>query len=222
MISVYYTDISGVPADRDGDAFSLLTEARQAVSWRIRQPQARRVSVYAGLLLQCALSTHGVSSDGILWDGKPHFADKRIHFNLSHSGTGIAAAVSDLPCGIDLEAPHPVRNAASMRKRLFSKTENEAFPATDGFFRLWTAKEAYQKYTGCGFSLPMSEIRISSFDGISGTAESSAHGTVFLHWIPMDSHILCVCLSKQAEISVSRIPADVLLSLSDEIREDIK
>lgn len=69
------------------------------------------------------------------------------HLNLSHSGELLGVALSSLPVGFDLERPRP-RAAARSADRIFSAQETtwlDALPAPeqlDGFYSLWTLKEA--------------------------------------------------------------------------------
>ena len=94
--------------------------------------------------------------------GKPYFSDcPRIHISVSHSGDYLLCAVADFPVGVDIQihtGPRdetPEEAAVRLRriaKRYFTPGE-AAFIQTDTcdrFFRLWTARESYVKYTGQG------------------------------------------------------------------------
>ena len=110
-------------------------------------------------------------------DGKPFIPGlPDIHFNLSHSGGYIACAFSDEEVGLDLqEQARTHTSILRIAKRFFSTKEYEAIlalPAEDPsvvpghptnaadsdnsacrlplFYNLWTIKEAYLKYLGCG------------------------------------------------------------------------
>ena len=110
-------------------------------------------------------------------DGKPFIPGlPDIHFNLSHSGDYIACAFSDREVGLDLqEQARTHTSIVRIAKRFFSAKEYEAIlalPAEDPsvvpghptnaadsdnsacrlplFYNLWTIKEAYLKYLGCG------------------------------------------------------------------------
>ncbi|HEV2212449.1 MAG TPA: 4'-phosphopantetheinyl transferase superfamily protein, partial [Gammaproteobacteria bacterium] len=70
-----------------------------------------------------------------------------LHLNLSHSGELLGVALSNLPIGFDLERPRP-RAVVRSAGRIFSAQEAawiDALPALerlDGFYSLWTLKEA--------------------------------------------------------------------------------
>lgn len=73
-----------------------------------------------------------------------------LHLNLSHSGELLGVALSNLPIGFDLERPRP-RTVTRSAGRIFSAQEAawlDALPAPerlDGFYSLWTLKEAVCK-----------------------------------------------------------------------------
>lgn len=129
------------------------------------------------LLLREGLRTMGMGAFADLFtpdllehtqDGKPFIPGlPEIHFNLSHSGGYIACAFSDREIGLDLQE-HSRTHTSIVRiaKRFFSAQEYEAIlalpPDENGsnpdnsacriplFYRLWSIKEAYLKYLGCG------------------------------------------------------------------------
>ncbi len=84
--------------------------------------------------------------------GKPYFEDREERFSISHSGILSAVAVSDSEIGVDIERVRPLRPAlvskfVSDRDRscaLCGESEEEFC------IRMWSAKEAYLKYTGEG------------------------------------------------------------------------
>jgi 4'-phosphopantetheinyl transferase len=97
--------------------------------------------------------------------GKPELDG--LHFNISHSGSRMAAAFScDGPLGLDIEEISPRLHARDIAGRYFNTREREELETTDeaeflrGFYRLWTAKEAVMKATSLGFALELSSIEI--------------------------------------------------------------
>ena len=101
-------------------------------------------------------------------DGKPFLAGlPGFHFNLSHSGDYIACAFSEEEVGLDLqEHSRPHTSVVRIARRFFTAAEYEAILALPSgesvtspdnspcrlalFYRLWSIKEAYLKYLGCG------------------------------------------------------------------------
>ena len=81
--------------------------------------------------------------------GKPYIEGTDRHIGVSHSGDYVAVCVSDSPCGIDIEK---IRDEGYRNLMLRAMTESELskIHTSADFFRYWTAKEAYAKYTGRG------------------------------------------------------------------------
>lgn len=89
--------------------------------------------------------------------GKPYIAGSRLHFNISHCGSVIAAAFCTEEIGADIELVRDFNS--SVVRRYFTDNEKEYISsAADShamnrrFFEIWTAKEAFLKYHGVGIS----------------------------------------------------------------------
>lgn len=92
-----------------------------------------------------------------LGNGKPEFAEAEgFYFNISHSGSYAVCAASDREVGADIQLAEQERPGVA--RRFFTKREQELLEQSAGakrsrlFYRLWSAKEAYVKYTGRGLS----------------------------------------------------------------------
>lgn len=108
-------------------------------------------------------------------NGKPEYKKGKdipeIYFNLSHSGEFVVCAVSHKPIGVDIEGNRKV--SLKTAKRFFTAAEykwvcgnensnkDEQLEATlsqqKRFFRIWTMKEAYSKFTGIGIANGISQ-----------------------------------------------------------------
>ena len=104
--------------------------------------------------------------------GKPFFdtdnTDRKIFFNMSHSGEKIMCAVSDSLVGCDIEKISWSREECiTIAKRFFNEAEYNFLQALDAeqvpveFYKLWTAKEAFAK---C-YDLPLSDILSKDISG---------------------------------------------------------
>ena len=111
------------------------------------------------LLLQAAKELCGCEDAEILLSdsGKPYFVGLDIKFSVSHSGERMIAAVSDREIGADIQIKKPMRDGVA--RRFFTEKEQEyVFSAVslserqDRFYEIWTKKEAYGKWKGCGLS----------------------------------------------------------------------
>ena len=106
-------------------------------------------------------------------DGKPSFSEEitgktGIFFNLSHSGNYLAGAFSDREIGLDIQTTSPPHSdVLRIARRFFPLDEYELLAAIKDrenqlelFFRLWSIKEAYLKYCGCGLRADLNSFLI--------------------------------------------------------------
>ena len=224
MFALYYIHES-VSAFEEPALLSMLPASRRTQIER--RPYADRIaSAAAACLLRYALCDCGYAAYAdapMVWEGKPHFADPAIsvRFNLSHTvdkARGrFAAAVflSDtVEVGVDVEFVHPMYNREAMMRRLFTDAEREyalSSEREDAFFELWCAKEAYLKWTGEGFSRPMSSVHVD----VRGRTASSDAGTCDLRWFCTEDTVLCAAGTVlPAAWSVCRVFADDIQNIS--------
>ncbi|AFA47411.1 4'-phosphopantetheinyl transferase family protein [Acetobacterium woodii] len=149
-------------------------ERREKIK-KLKTLTAKALSLGAELVLQKAVrQVYGIEPPlkiRILAEGKPLLHNyPKIHFNLSHSGNYVVCGIGARPLGVDIQKmAEPNLNLA---KRFFSETEVTwlfALPPekqVQGFYDLWAIKEAYMKYTGKGFRLPMNAFTVKSNEQI--------------------------------------------------------
>lgn len=104
------------------------------------------------ILIKKALEEYGVSVDMIYRTGKGKpYVDEDVFFSVSHSGKHFVCLISEKPVGVDIQKERRA-DVVKISHRYFSIEErvyvDEA--GSEGFFLLWTRKEAYCKYTGRG------------------------------------------------------------------------
>jgi 4'-phosphopantetheinyl transferase len=118
--------------------------------------------------------------------GKPRFVDIPAHFSISHSGRFLVCLFADAEVGIDAEdlamrraqdARRKARGAADdvcarylkIARRHFRADERRDAETAAGlgydellarFFRIWTRKEAYVKYTGRGLGAGLGNFSV--------------------------------------------------------------
>lgn len=95
--------------------------------------------------------------------GKPYLLSyPEIYFNLSHSGDYVSCCIGRVPVGIDIQYQKAGR-LEQMAEKLFTDKEKEEFVKSGGalevFYKYWTKKESYLKYTGQGISCDLSGLR---------------------------------------------------------------
>lgn len=88
-----------------------------------------------------------------------------INFNLSHShGLAVYAITRRRGIGIDIERLRSNLSFEKIAKRFFTTAEFEKLSSLaheefmEGFFKLWTQKEAYIKAKGKGLSIPLNQF----------------------------------------------------------------
>lgn len=113
--------------------------------------------------------------------GKPsvlpeQLGDKKLHFNISHSGSVAAVALSDtVPVGLDIERVRPFAGIKEIVNGEFHPLEKTYWVQTplelqdEKFFIIWTRKEAYLKAKGCGLSVPLDSFACTP--AVSGSAQ---------------------------------------------------
>ncbi len=87
--------------------------------------------------------------------GKPYVKElPEVHFSITHGGGYWACAVGDCEAGLDLQEVSD-RETERIAQRFFHPSETawlEEHGGPEEFFRIWTKKESYIKYTGKGLT----------------------------------------------------------------------
>lgn len=151
-------------------AYRLLPEERKNKVDNFIFQKDKKLSAGAYLLLDKMLKEENITRPVFKTSkyDKPYIANhENIHFNLSHSGTVVACAVSDRQIGADIEYNDPQIDL-DIAKNYFHDSEyvnimNAEIPS-DEFFRYWVLKESYMKYTGLGFQLDLNSFEIMIID----------------------------------------------------------
>lgn len=150
--------------------------------------------------------------------GKPYFPSRPdIHFNVSHSGKYFVCAFSGSPVGIDIQE-HTLRKGETEKSaaprlqkiaaRFFHPAEkkyikNDTFLR---FYRVWTAKEAFVKYTGKGI-----DGDFSKFSAITDSIPPLEPGKPALwhtdnaHFLQMmldDGYTICICAKEKFDFEI--------------------
>ncbi|MBQ7699992.1 MAG: 4'-phosphopantetheinyl transferase superfamily protein [Clostridia bacterium] len=104
--------------------------------------------------------------------GKEYIKDRDIYYNVSHTYGLLCSAVSDSEIGVDCETVCE-KEWDALAERFFTQREYEAIKAADDpldeFFRVWTKKESYVKYTGEGLSRPLGSFDVKDIEDIQTT-----------------------------------------------------
>ena len=133
-----------------------------------KQKEDRLRSLAAELLLRHALCETGIRNYGISQadNGKPYLCDIPLYFSLSHSGERVMCVLSDGKVGCDVQQIRPI--SPTLAQRFFHPDEISLLTAQPTekakeslFFRLWTKKESFVKFTGEGLCRPLSSFSVT-------------------------------------------------------------
>ena len=149
-------------------------EPERRARWQqFRRPEDRARSICADHLARTLLMQAGAQPEQLHFShtplGKPLCPDSGLHFSLSHSGNFVLCAVAAREVGADLETLRTIRPA--LAARVCSPAELEyVCPQgvfdSERFLSLWTAKEAYLKYTGEGIATDLRRIETANAGGL--------------------------------------------------------
>jgi 4'-phosphopantetheinyl transferase len=161
------------------DLSHLLTAAERERANRFRIDEDRFRFQIARAATRRILGTYlGLAPEKVAIDlnqfGKPQIdasmvpVERRVHFNVSHSGGWILAAFARaFPVGIDVEEVRPERVTDDLIAQIMGESERRALQALPheqhvaAFFNCWTSKEAWLKGLGLGLSVPLRAIEVS-------------------------------------------------------------
>lgn len=104
-------------------------------------------------LILKSLEMYGAEAGEVLRTdkGKPYIADTDINISVSHSGSCFVCLIASQPAGVDIQQERRA-GTDKISRRYFTEEECDYVTSegAKGFYRLWTRKEAYSKYTGRG------------------------------------------------------------------------
>jgi 4'-phosphopantetheinyl transferase len=192
---------------------SVRSEKRERIKkFKFREDAMR--GLQGELLLKHALENiYGVNyGEGIIREdefGKPGLTNKKLFFNISHSGNWAVLACNSSGVGVDVE--HVVNPPYEIMNGNFNACEAEQIESGDenikavNFFRMWTLKESYVKMLGSGLSTPLLSFCImGSKSGNIRVADDNRNteNVTFRIFRPDNEYIGAVCLvNPPAEIT---------------------
>ncbi len=149
--------------------------------------------------------------------GKPEIEEGNLNFNISHTASSFAFAISENPgIGIDLEELNDSMNFVPVVKRFFSAEEAEYILGSPGesrerFFLLWTRKEALLKGIGTGIVPHLSQIEVFrpsnhlDWTVITGNNEKWHYPRYFIYSGKLDNYYLSVAVPRESAIRFFRL-----------------
>lgn len=220
---LFYSNLHACDIPIDAFLAKLSDTRREIVQRRPKKDQL--ASACAELLLRRGLTLCGYSDTepaAIDWNGKPHFVpfsqNLPVVFSITHTAHTVAVLLSgaENPCGVDAEEIRNLRNMEAIAKKMFTAEELAWFDAqgrtTHAFFALWTAKEAFIKYTGEGFSRALQTVQTAMSIQTDPHTQMRRAQTVdntvscFLRHFEVGSVIFCAALQHAAPLDMYQIP----------------
>ncbi|MBQ3046269.1 MAG: 4'-phosphopantetheinyl transferase superfamily protein [Clostridia bacterium] len=161
-MKVYRVNIKDIEPNQLSAWFEQMDDKRKNAVNRMAIEQKRKLRTAADALCREAISDYcGIAPDDIVFEysekGKPYAKGLPVYFNISHSGDYAVCAVSDCEIGIDIEKIKPFniraaeKFAADSEKKYIRSHQN-------GFFEIWTLKEAYFKCIGTGLGKDIKNV----------------------------------------------------------------
>ena len=121
--------------------------------------------------------------------GKPYAAGLPVNFSISHSGDYAVCAISGNEIGIDIEKIRAVHPRA--HEKFCNESETHYIDSEEnGFFKIWTLKEAYFKCIGTGLGADIKDV---SFEIDKSKILCSEEGFEFLFYPINENYICSVC-----------------------------
>jgi 4'-phosphopantetheinyl transferase len=180
------------PAFDTAEAEGILSPAEKARAARYRFDEDRRRYIAGRASLRRILAERTGTPAGELAFEEPDGEKPRlgltvdasgVFFNVSHSGDYTVIAVSDTAeVGIDIEEIRVDCPINQLARRYYAASEFEWLrnlpenKKLQGFYRLWTIKEAVLKCAGLGLSVPTQSIRVWLANDQSPTVTCSDAG----------------------------------------------
>lgn len=143
----------------------------------------------------------GVVNTGLCFEnnayGKPQLITPPfVHFNISHSGEWVVAAVSSYPVGIDVEeikeAPLVISNRFFSKDERLTLFKESKHCQNEAFYYLWTLKESYIKAEGKGLFMKLDTFTV-------GLGVTHINGMELLNERLDERHVLGLC-SAQGQV----------------------
>lgn len=136
--------------------------------------------------------------------GKPYVADRPgIFFNISHSAGYLVVALCEAEVGIDIEKKR--RGRMEVARRFFHPEEvgilesKEGKEKDDYFFRYWSVKESFLKYTGEGLGRALSSFLVRWEENGAGIYKENIRLPLYIRACEIDPDYSCyVCSAWEA------------------------
>ena len=197
---VYIASLSSYSAEKVSSLYESIKEHFISSS-RISQ---RKESLVGRIMLHKALAGLSAGEYTVKYSDaeKPSLiCDKKLYFNISHSGDYVVLAVSDEEVGCDIQEIRPYNPRVARRhyceneRHLIEKSKNR----DKIFIRFWALKESMLKFTGKGLSGGLASY---DFSACADEESFSAFGCNF-YVTEIENTYFALC-HKKAEFKINK------------------
>lgn len=200
MIKLYLNDISSLQDPLiDKSKISVLPLERQNKILKYKLENDRKRSLGAGLIINKILLENNIEENSIRYtdNGKPY--TDNIYFNIAHSGNFAFGVSSQESIGCDVEIINKAHT--EIAKKHFTKKEyNYLLNSKDSlsaFYKIWTIKESYIKFTGNGLRTPLNSFEINFSDSEIYITENSKKAPCFITHFEFKKHSFAICSAEK-------------------------
>lgn len=198
------------------EGYSLCSDEQKAKIDRLHNEAAKCQCLIAGLLQEWYLYRQSACLGERLIlscqpKGKPYIEGKTgLHFNISHSGEWVVLGSAKQELGIDIQRICAWRE--SVVKRCCTKEEQEqlavASQRDELFYRYWTQKESYIKYTGEGLSAELSKL-LCRKNEIQDLRTGAVCHTACVRW--KEAYWMSICTKEETAYCIVEVELQELL-----------
>ncbi|MEG2812300.1 MAG: 4'-phosphopantetheinyl transferase superfamily protein, partial [Clostridium sp.] len=195
---LYFMKVNSIE-ERFNHWYNSVSDYRRDKVMKLRVYEDRVRSLASEVVLRMGLRDVGYKFDDLTIEysdrGKPDFTKESLHYNLSHSGDYVLCGLSKYPIGVDIEKVRSIN--LKIIDRFYSIDEGEYLKGFLGedklreFFRIWSCKESYIKYTGEGLAAPLKSFSVDLMNNTVTREEVLLNCR--LHIFELDGHMASSC-----------------------------
>lgn len=198
-MKIYSVNITDVEEGLFGIWYDRMDSEKKDSVMKMQSEHKRNLRIAADMLCRKGISEFcGIPEKEIAIGytplGKPYAEGLPVNFSISHSGDLAVCAVSGSEIGIDIEKIRTVHPRA--HEKFCTESEMRYINGDEnGFFKIWTLKEAYFKCIGTGLGADIKDV---SFEIDKSKIICSEKGFEFSFFTVDKNYICSVC--KKAEL----------------------
>ena len=198
MVKVYGLNIKSIEKYFD-NVKNILSKERLEKFNKYKKYDDKLRCLASGILLNEYIGKENVNKIKYVENGKPYI-ENGIHFNISHSGEYVVIAIDNNIVGIDIEKRED-RQVDKLIKKVFTNEEQNYIAKQEDkigvFYKLWTLKESYMKYTGKGLSISPDKIEFCIKDNDIKLKDDIKDLSFYVNETHINGYTISLCTSQK-------------------------